>query len=184
MRTSWRNFLKTKRVFFPALAAVAGLLGYSIYQGMQFVLHRDVLWFAGELQQACAPLFLLELCLSYEFLHTVRHSGLEETVSAIPGGKLRHYAAPLGVLLSLTALLFLVEEAALRAFGDSCLRAWNVLFPHPGRQRAEYPGGRGFGSADRRPAGPVQQAAARLWADGPAGILDAPRFGLGAGHPQ
>lgn len=117
LRTSWRNFLKTKRVLFPALAAVAGLLGYSIYQGMQFVLHRDVLWFAGELQQACAPLFLLELYLSYEFLHTVRHSGLEETVSAIPGGKFRHYAAPLGVLLSLTALLFLVEEAACALLG-------------------------------------------------------------------
>lgn len=117
LRTSWRNFLKTKRVFFPALAAVAGLLGYSIYQGMQFVLHRDVLWFAGELQQACAPLFLLELYLSYEFLHTVRHSGLEETVSAIPGGKFRHYAAPLGVLFSLTALLFLVEEAACALLG-------------------------------------------------------------------
>ena len=117
LRTSWRNFLKTKRVLFPALAAVAGLLGYSIYQGMQFVLHRDVLWFAGELQQVCAPLFLLELYLSYEFLHTIRHSGLEETVSAIPGGKLRHYAAPLGVLLSSTALLFLVEEAACALLG-------------------------------------------------------------------
>ena len=74
LRTSWRNFLRTKRIFFPALAAAAGLTGYILYQGIQFGLHKNVLGFAGELQQACAPLFLLELYLSYEFLHAVRHS--------------------------------------------------------------------------------------------------------------
>ena len=98
LRTSWRNFLRTKRIFFPALAAAAGLTGYILYQGMQFGLHENVLGFAGELQQACAPLFLLELYLSYEFLHAVRHSGLEEAVSAIPQGKPRLYAVPLAVL--------------------------------------------------------------------------------------
>ena len=117
LRTSWRNFLRTKRIFFPALAAAAGLTGYILYQGIQFGLHKNVLGFAGELQQACAPLFLLELYLSYEFLHAVRHSGLEEAVSAIPQGKPRLYAAPLAVLLCLAAVFFLVTETACALLG-------------------------------------------------------------------
>ena len=117
LRTSWRNFLRTKRIFFPALAAAAGLTGYILYQGIQFGLHKNVLGFAGELQQACAPLFLLELYLSYEFLHAVRHSGLEEAVSTIPQGKPRLYAAPLAVLLCLAAVFFLVTETACALLG-------------------------------------------------------------------
>lgn len=117
LRTSWRNFLRTKRIFFPALAAAAGLTGYILYQGIQFGLHKNVLGFAGDLQQACAPLFLLELYLSYEFLHAVRHSGLEEAVSTIPQGKPRLYAAPLAVLLCLTAVFFLVTETACALLG-------------------------------------------------------------------
>ena len=117
LRTSWRNFLRTKRIFFPALAAAAGLTGYILYQGIQFGLHKNVLGFAGELQQACAPLFLLELYLSYEFLHAVRHSGLEEAVSAIPQGKPRLYAVPLAVLLCLAAVFFLVTETACALLG-------------------------------------------------------------------
>ena len=117
LRTSWRNFLRTKRIFFPALAAAAGLTGCILYQGIQFGLHKNVLGFAGELQQACAPLFLLELYLSYEFLHAVRHSGLEEAVSAIPQGKPRLYAAPLAVLLCLAAVFFLVTETACALLG-------------------------------------------------------------------
>lgn len=117
LRTSWRNFLRTKRIFFPALAAAAGLTGYILYQGMQFGLHENVLGFAGELQQTCAPLFLLELYLSYEFLHAVRHSGLEEAVSAIPQGKPRLYAVPLAVLLCLAVVFFLVVETACALLG-------------------------------------------------------------------
>lgn len=117
LQTSWRNFLRTKRIFFPALAAAAGLTGYILYQGIQFGLHENVLGFAGELQQACAPFFLLELYLSYEFLHAVRHSGLEEAVSAIPQGKPRLYAVPLAVLLCLAAVFFLVVETACALLG-------------------------------------------------------------------
>ena len=126
---SWRNFLRTKRIFFPALAGAAGLTGYIIYQGMQFVLHGDALWFAGELQQACAPLFLLELYLSYEFLHAVRHSGLEEAVSAIPGGKPRLYAAHLAVLLCLATVFFLVVETACALWG-LVVQAPGMYFSH------------------------------------------------------
>ena len=72
----------------------------------------------------------------------------------------------------------------LRSFGARRPSAGHVLFPHPSGQHAEYPGGRGFGSADRRAAGPVLQAPARLWTAGTAGILDAPCLGSGAGHSQ
>ena len=77
LRTSWRLFLRTKRVFFPALLAGVGIAGFALYQGSLFRLHGDMLWFAGDLQQACGPLFLLELYLSYEFLASAasaRHS--------------------------------------------------------------------------------------------------------------
>src|SRR5699024_8066430 len=101
LRTSWRLFLRTKRVFFPALLAGAGIAGFALYQGSLFRLHGDMLWFAGDLQQACGPLFLLELYLSYEFLASVRQSGLEEASAAIPWGKARLYAAPWAALLCL-----------------------------------------------------------------------------------
>ena len=69
LRTSWRLFLRTKRVFFPALLAGVGDRGICLLpSGSLFRLHGDVLWFAGDLQQALRPLFLLELYLSYEFL--------------------------------------------------------------------------------------------------------------------
>ena len=129
LRTSWRNFLRTKRIFFPALAAAAGLTGYILYQGMQFGLHENVLGFAGELQQACAPLFLLELYLSYEFLASVRQSGLEETAAAIPWGKARLYAAPWAVLLCLAAVFFLAMEAACLLLG-LLAAAPGMYFPH------------------------------------------------------
>ena len=122
LRTSWRLFLRTKRVFFPALLAGAGIAGFALYQGSLFRLHGDVLWFAGDLQQACGPLFLLELYLSYEFLASVRQSGLEETAAAIPWGKARLYAAPWAVLLCLAAVFFLVYGILVTALA--------ILFSH------------------------------------------------------
>lgn len=129
LRTSWRLFLRTKRVFFPALLAGAGIAGFALYQGSLFRLHGDVLWFAGDLQQACGPLFLLELYLSYEFLSSVRQSGLEETAAAIPWGKARLYAAPWAVLLCLAAVFFLVMEAACLLLG-LLAAAPEMYFPH------------------------------------------------------
>ena len=129
LRTSWRLFLRTKRVFFPALLAGAGIAGFALYQGSLFRLHGDVLWFAGDLQQACGPLFLLELYLSYEFLSSVRQSGLEETAAAIPWGKARLYAAPWAVLLCLAAVFFLAMEAACLLLG-LLAAAPGMYFPH------------------------------------------------------
>ena len=129
LRTSWRLFLRTKRVFFPALLAGAGIAGFALYQGSLFRLHGDVLWFAGDLQQACGPLLLLELYLSYEFLASVRQSGLEETAAAIPWGKARLYAAPWAVLLCLAAVFFLAMEAACLLLG-LLASAPGMYFPH------------------------------------------------------
>ena len=131
---SWRNFLRTKRIFFPALAGAAGLTGYILYQGMQFGLHRRCsLGFAGELQQACAPLFLLELHLSYEFLHAVRHSGLEEAVSAIPRWKAPALRRSPGGASLPGGCVLPGGGNRLRSFGDSSPKRRACTFPTPWR---------------------------------------------------
>ena len=122
------------------------------------------------------------------FSHAVRHSGLAEAVSAIPRRKAPGiYAAPLASpALPGRPCFFLVDGSRLRAFGASSPPAPGMYFsPHPGRQRAEYPGGRGFGGADRRPAGPCAASACPpmgcwpCWDFGCSPLSDS-----GAGHPQ
>ncbi len=67
-----------------------------------------ILWFLEIVQTFCTPLFIMSIFISYEYIHGIKKSSIEECIWCQNFGKVKLYSYPILVLLIKSALIFLV----------------------------------------------------------------------------
>lgn len=108
LKKNLQIFIRDRHLFIVAALAIIGLLAYLSYKCYTFTMNWDVLNFLQRTQVCCLFVFIAGLYLSYEYFYKVKHSGIEECLSAQKNGRLKTYGGMFAVLTLLMLIVFFI----------------------------------------------------------------------------
>lgn len=101
-------FLRSRRIVIVAVLGILLLLAGLIFNVYKYTIYGDIATSLNMVQSVCAVVFIFNLYVSYEYIQEIHSCGVEETVEAHCGGRMKLYGAAFVVLTAVTVFQFLV----------------------------------------------------------------------------